>query len=1080
MKKILPYIFILTIIVQFFAPFSVEVDNKAKIIKNTLSAEYTVKITKAKVTRKDNIVSLEFEIDGDPYDTALFGLGASAKIEKIFLKTTLYDGKSKLDEKETTYKKKKNSYKVELSSEKIKSEDEYSLEIALWKSISITRPPMTPGDFPEKSAPAEILISKTTVQTKQGVAQDIDTKNLQKQGSLQEEFNRNDDTFDCTYENLRGCFAEFAYTIIFKPAAFLFGLTGKALDFTLMYSLDDNSYRSVFVVEGWGIVRDICNLFFIFILLYIAFKVVLGLGSGKSDPKSLIINVIIIGLLINFSLFATRLIIDASNILSRVFYNSETISFKSSSGTDTTLGSAGEIKFSEVLVQKVNPVSLLTESGSVGFMGGKSENMSGALEEAEQKQNVGATRGEKSIFVDKSITIGLGTFIIMCILTAAICIIGIVVFFNLTFVFIARVVMLWLAMILSPIAFFSHTTPELENLKFIGFKNWLKETASMAFVAPIFCFFLYIIITFLDSGLGITDAYRSPTGFEFVLRILIPFLFLSVLLMKAKDIAISMSGQAGKFVSDMGNKIAGTAIGLATGGAAMAMRGTVGAMGARMARSETLTNMEEKGGFQGFVGRNMRNVGLNLGSKSFDFRNTTIGEKAASGLGISGSVKKTMASGSKPGVGIIGNREEKIKHMEEQQTRRDKYRPKTEEEKEKDELIEQQVVLENKNAEEIEKKEREMEKAKEELCEKDAELNRKKDNKKAAEEDYKNSIGTADQAEKKRVFDEAKKEEDAARKERNKAAEKVNNISKEISGINHGGETVVEKKDSNGNVVRDSAGNAVLVFNEYNTTNGNITQEMYDDAQKKRDEAIAEEATALVEKQKLEGEQGDKELEVGVERMRKIAKASLNFDEQKQKAEEKRNNTVTLAEQSFDKQIQEEELKLNDPSKTDKEKAEITKKISDLQTNKTNQISSIKINAEKECKEAITQITKNRDDQVAQAEKEANEKKQAIRDAVAAAGTKYTEAQAKVNSAKDTFKVAEDAKIYAENNGGLGKSNSKLKEEVRDLDNKINRDTNARNIDRAQNTTPGSWILTEEQIRARRARLINSTRRNNR
>ena len=112
--------------------------------------------------------------------------------------------------------------------------------------------------------------------------------------------------------------------------------------------------------------------------------------------------------------------------------------------------------------------------------------------------------------------------------------------------------------------------------------------------------------------------------------------------------------------------------------------------------------------------------------------------------------------------------------------------------------------------------------------------------------------------------------------------------------------------------------------------------------------------------------------------------------------------------------------------------------------------------------------------------KEAKEKKQAIRDAVAAAGTKYTEAQTKVNSAKDTFKVAEDAKIYAENNGGLGKSNSKLKEEVRDLDNKINRDTNARNIDRAQNTTPGSWILTEEQIRARRARLINSTRRNNR
>ena len=554
-----------------------------------------------------------------------------------------------------------------------------------------------------------------------------------------------------------------------------------------------------------------------------------------------------------------------------------------------------------------------------------------------------------------------------------------------------------------------------------------------------------------------------------------------------------MSGEAGEIISKAGSTISGAALGLATGGAAMAMRGTIGRMGSKMASSKKWSDMEEKGGFQGFVGRNMRNVGLNLGSKSFDIRNTKIGEGAAKQLGVSETIKSTMSSGSKPGVGIIGNREEKIKHMEEQQTRRDKYRPKTKEEKEKDELIEQQVVLENKNAEEIEKKEREMEKAKEELGEKDAELNRKKDNKKAAEEDYKNSIGTADQAEKKRVFDEAKKEEDAARKERNKAAEKVNNISKEISRINHGGETVVEKKDSNGNVVRDSAGNAVLVFNEYNTTNGNITQEMYDDAQKKRDEAIAEEATALVEKQKLEGEQGDKELEVGAEKMRKIAKASLNFDEQKQKAEEKRDNAVTLAEQSFDRQIGDEEAKLRDLTsqgllttspqdlaRINAEKAKITQKIKDLEANKTRQVSNIRAKADQELNEAMTQITKNRDGQVAQAEKEAKEKKQAIRDAVAAAGTKYTEAQAKVNSAKDTFKVAEDAKIYAENNGGLGKSNSKLKEEVRDLDNKINRDTNARNIDRAQNTTPGSWNLTEEQIRARRARLINSARRNNR
>ncbi|HQC46086.1 MAG TPA: hypothetical protein PK193_00780, partial [Candidatus Paceibacterota bacterium] len=622
MKKILPYIFILTIIVQLFAPFSVsQKDNNGqkKIFsrENVVFAEdeETQSSTENSSFIQHNVnIEIKWEagkeyikviatVTGNPDS---YSLGANnSESDSYELWVSLYNSKDRKEgEEKVELEGGAGPKDYEFLFEGLNENTTYTAYTQLFHvKLKTTTPNIASSNYlgssVSKTLVGEKIENKITTTTSDDEIIQNRGGNISDSGITRRQLAEvasseplADDAFDCSIGNLRGCFAEFAYTIIFKPAAFLFGLTGKALDFTLMYSLDDKSYRSVFVVEGWGIVRDICNLFFIFILLYIAFKVVLGLGSGKSDPKSLIINVIIIGLLINFSLFATRLIIDASNILSRVFYNSETISFKSSSGADVTLGSAGEIKFSEVLVQKVNPVSLLTESGSVGLMGGKSENMSGALEEAEQEQNVGATRGEKSIFVDKTIPIGLGTFIIMCILIAAICIIGIVVFFNLTFVFIARVVMLWLAMILSPIAFFSHTTPELENLKFIGFKNWLKETASMAFVAPIFCFFLYIIITFLDSGLGITDAYRSPTGFEFVLRILIPFLFLSVLLMKAKDIAISMSGQAGKFVSDMGNKITGTTIGLAAGGAAMAMRGTVGAMGARMARSETLTNME--------------------------------------------------------------------------------------------------------------------------------------------------------------------------------------------------------------------------------------------------------------------------------------------------------------------------------------------------------------------------------------------------------------------------------------------------------------------------------------------------------
>jgi hypothetical protein len=480
---------------------------------------------------------------------------------------------------------------------------------------------------------------------------------------------------------------------------------------------------------------------------------------------------------------------------------------------------------------------------------------------------------------------------------------------------------------------------------------------------------------------------------------------------------------------------------------------------------------------QRFLARNARNVGISLGSKSFDVRNTKLGQRAASGLGISDSVKSVMASGSKPGVGIIGNREQRLKHLEENQAKRDKFKPQTEDEKDKEKLTEQQIRLENKNAVEIEKKEKEKEKAKEEYDEKTAEFKRTEDNRKVAEAEYNRSKGTADETGKKKALDDAREQEANALKERNEAAAKLKKAREEVANINRGGKTV--------NI--DDAGNHIV--NKYNTTNGNITQEMYDKAQEKKREAEAEEAVALAEKQRLEGEKDDKILNVGAEERRKSAQATLVFDEEKQKAEEKRNNTVTLAEQSFDRQIGDEEAKLRDLTsqgllttnpqdyaRIDAEKAKITQKIKDLEANKTRQVSNIRAKADQELNEAMTQITKNRDGQVAQASKEADEKRQAIIEAVRTAGNKHTEAQNKTNTATATANFAEEAKTYAESNGGFGKSSSGLKNEINELNSKIKQDTNEKMINRADHI-PGSWMLTRDQVREKRSKIIESAKR---
>ena len=94
------------------------------------------------------------------------------------------------------------------------------------------------------------------------------------------------------------------------------------LIFFVYYFTNSSSYDNEFVEKGWGAVRDVANIFFILMLLYVAIKTVLSLNV--TDNKRLVGVIIIVALLINFSLFTTKVVIDASNILAKIFYNNIT------------------------------------------------------------------------------------------------------------------------------------------------------------------------------------------------------------------------------------------------------------------------------------------------------------------------------------------------------------------------------------------------------------------------------------------------------------------------------------------------------------------------------------------------------------------------------------------------------------------------------------------------------------------------------------------------------------------------------------------------------------------------------------
>ncbi len=388
-----------------------------------------------------------------------------------------------------------------------------------------------------------------------------------------------------------GCIAQLIYYVVFVPTSYIFGLAGMFFDTTFNYSIQDKSYNNSFVVEGWGIIRDFCNIFFIFVLLYVAFSTILGLGHSK--PKEMIVNVVIIGLLINFSLFTAQVIIDTSNILARVFYNSDAVKV-TKDGVDQA-GANGVIPISASIVSKVDPQQLIINSSRVSVLN--------------------KATGEEASAGNKNSTLGVGGFILITLLASAVNVVGFIVFLMVGIMLVSRVIGLWFAMIFAPLAFFSYTVPQMQGMSMVGWKHWWPETIKLAFLAPIFIFFLYLILRFIELGFGLGDAAKE-SGINFVLLTMIPFIFIMVLLWKAKDVAKDLSGKLGQGITGGISAVGGMALGGAALGAAFAGRKLIGSTVARASRGDTLSQRYEDP---------TKRAKMNVLQKSFGYMGSKVG-----------------------------------------------------------------------------------------------------------------------------------------------------------------------------------------------------------------------------------------------------------------------------------------------------------------------------------------------------------------------------------------------------------------------------------------------------------------------
>ncbi len=320
-------------------------------------------------------------------------------------------------------------------------------------------------------------------------------------------------------------------------------IAGAVLNFSVEKTINMSEFLAqVKIVDvGWKVFRDIANLFFIFILLWIGIRTILGLGGG--EIKKLLLNVIIMALLINFSLFITKAIVDAGNIATIHFYDAMRPNLNEPDPahpgqTKPVLDSQGkQVKagLSDIYMEALKLQTFMGEGSSVN-------------------DNLASAGGFANQFIKIFVATTLGS---VFFLVAAF------IFFAAAVLFIIRAVMLMLLMLLSPLAFVAHIVPNMQNLA----NKWWKELFCQTFFAPLYMALTYVVAKAIQSGgfgtlLNITGnqasfaALLTADASENV-GIVVNYIILIILMGATLLIAKQLGCSTGGMVIDWGKKLRG-------------------------------------------------------------------------------------------------------------------------------------------------------------------------------------------------------------------------------------------------------------------------------------------------------------------------------------------------------------------------------------------------------------------------------------------------------------------------------------------------------------------------------------------
>src|SRR3989344_2957550 len=310
---------------------------------------------------------------------------------------------------------------------------------------------------------------------------------------------------------------------VFYVTGWLLAAVANVFNYVLGITFDNANYSDIGVIrEGWAFSRDVVNLFFIFILLFIAIATILQIESYGA--KKLLVWLVLVALLVNFSLLAARFIIYATNSMGILFYQSI---------------SANESPFLSSL-----------KIGKEGFR----KDISGAFMAGLDQQQIMAAPGTQANSpAPPADPENINLVVIVILLTGIILFtLAMIVFAAGAFFMVVRLAMLWILMILAPFGFVFLILPITRSYAL----QWWRTLQSQALFAPAFMFFIIITVKVGKSDLVRQLSQRRLAGAISTTEFLILLIIQSVILIILLGASLIVAKQMGIYGA---NAVMGTA-----------------------------------------------------------------------------------------------------------------------------------------------------------------------------------------------------------------------------------------------------------------------------------------------------------------------------------------------------------------------------------------------------------------------------------------------------------------------------------------------------------------------------------------